>query len=79
VGLEGLDTLLFRLTTRFSVLLLSTEQGLRLAANSRQLELQYVPDNAMVNPGVTVDENVPEGDDPLMFTDAGGSRWIGSG
>jgi hypothetical protein len=37
------------------------------------------PDNAMIYVGITVDEDIPKGDDPLMFADLRGGSWIGPG
>jgi hypothetical protein len=33
----------------------------------------------VIDLGITVHENIPEGNDPLMFTDFGGCAWINLG
>ena len=60
-----------------SALLFGAEQVAGLAEDDRQFEFQHVPDYTMVDFGIAVDENVAEGDDPLVFADLRGGRWIG--
>ena len=45
----------------------------------RQLAFQYSPDQTMVDFGVSVDQDVPEGNDAAMFADSSDCVGIDSG
>ncbi len=62
-----------------SALPFGAEQGASLTKYDWQFQFQHVPDDTMVDFGIAVDEDVPEGDDALIFADLRGRRWVDSG
>src|ERR1017187_3022013 len=66
-------------SANISALLFGAEQVAGLAEDDRQFEFQHVPNDTMIDFGIAVDENVPEGNDPLVVADLRGPCWIVSG
>jgi len=58
---------------RHILLVVVDEQVAGLAKDRWKFELQNVPNDSMIDFGVAVDENVPEGDDPPICEATAGS------